>query len=197
MSGIAGWPRRLSDKRSIARNGAVAARFRERAQSLPAPRVLELGTRRVDPARSNRRDAWVPHAAAFVGVDIAPGPGVDLVADAHRLTDALGEGAFDAVIACSVFEHLERPWVAALEIAGVLRRGGLVFVQTHHAFPLHAHPHDYWRFSTEALRVIFEDAGLKTVDAAYEFRAHILAREVPRAFLQHAYLNVCILAEKP
>ena len=79
----------------------------------------------------------------------------------------------------------------------MLRRGGLVFVQTHQTFPLHAHPHDYWRFSTEALRLIFDDAGLETVDAAYEFRARILAARTPRAFFQHAYLNVCFLGEKP
>ncbi|HPW56991.1 MAG: class I SAM-dependent methyltransferase [Thermoanaerobaculaceae bacterium] len=189
--------RSLEEKRSIARNGEVARSFRERVRALPAPRVLELGTRRVDPTAPSRRGAWVPHAALYLGVDVAPGPDVDLVADAHQLAAAVGEARFDLVIACSVFEHLARPWIAAVEIARVLRPGGLVFVQTHQTFPLHAHPHDYWRFSIEALRLIFEDAGLNTLDAAYEYRARIFSRETPRAPIYPAYLNVCILAERP
>jgi 2-polyprenyl-3-methyl-5-hydroxy-6-metoxy-1,4-benzoquinol methylase len=44
---------------------------------------------------------------------------------------------FDALVAVAVFEHLERPWIAAKEVARVLKPGGFAYVSTHQTFPLH------------------------------------------------------------
>ncbi|MEJ2424420.1 MAG: hypothetical protein P8101_08130 [Candidatus Thiodiazotropha sp.] len=43
---------------------------------------------------------------------------------------------------------MQYPWLAVEEISRILSLGGLVAVQTHHAFPLHAYPQDYWRYTT-------------------------------------------------
>src|SRR5262245_56100146 len=87
--------------------------FHERCASMERPRVLELGTARVDPSRSTRRDAWVPHAREYLGTDIQAGNDVDIVADVHRLADVVGDEQFDIVIACSTFEHYKYPHLAA------------------------------------------------------------------------------------
>ena len=67
----------------------------------------------------------------YVGVDVHPGPNVDVVGDAHRLSQ-LVDGPFDAVYSISTFEHLAMPWKVVLEINRVLRDGGLLFTATHH-----------------------------------------------------------------
>ena len=36
-----------------------------------------------------------------------------------------------------------------------LKVGGLIYIQTHQSFPLHGYPHDYFRFSREALASLF------------------------------------------
>src|SRR5215213_5527306 len=96
------------------------AEFRDWLQGLQAPSVVELGTRRTETGIPTVRRHWA-------------------VADAERLSETFAPGSIDAVIACSVFEHIQRPWLAAAEIGKVLRLGGKVFVQTHFAFPLHAY----------------------------------------------------------
>jgi hypothetical protein len=73
-----------------------------------------------------------------------------------------------------VFEHLERPWIAAKEVARVLAPGGFCHVATHQTFPLHGYPRDYFRFSTDALALIFADAGLEVLAVGYEFRTKII-----------------------
>jgi len=159
-------------------------------------RVLELGTRRSNPAISTIRRDWAAADATYVKSDFQSGLDVDVIADIHKLVDSFEKNSFDAVIACSVFEHVQRPWIAAEQIAAVLKLGGHVFVQTHFAFPLHGHPNDYWRFTREALETIFEDANLQVLSAYYEFPCQVVSKRDPAVAGGPAYLNSCVIAEK-
>jgi SAM-dependent methyltransferase len=127
---------------------AVFADFVAAANELGDYRVLELGARgtHVDPRLHGYRE--------YVGLDVHPGPNVDVVGDAHRLSE-LVDAPFDAVYSISTFEHLAMPWKVVLEINRVLRDGGLVFTATHHSWPPHELPWDYWRYSRGAFQAIF------------------------------------------
>ena len=111
--------------------------------------------------------------ANYTMADIRPGPDVDVIADLHALPDEW-TGRYDAFWAGAVFEHLERPWIAAKEVARVLMPGGLCYVATHQTWPLHGHPSDFWRFSAEALALIFRDAGLEVLSVGYQHRLRIV-----------------------
>ena len=65
-------------------------------------RILDVGGADVN---GSVRDL-MPYAA-WVGLDIEPGPGVDIVADAAEWESWLGEG-FEVVTATELFEHAER-----------------------------------------------------------------------------------------
>jgi SAM-dependent methyltransferase len=126
---------------------AVYADFLAAANALDAPRVLELGSRHshVSPGLHGYRE--------YVGFDVLAGPNVDVVGDAHTLSEVV-EGAFDAVYSISTFEHLAMPWKVVLEINRVLRDGGLMFAATHHTWPPHELPWDYWRYSRGAFEAL-------------------------------------------
>lgn len=57
---------------------------------------------------------------------------------------------------------------------------------THQCYPLHGHPSDFFRFSKEALRLIFEDAGLSVASSDYGLRCMIVPPEsvVPPEILE-------------
>jgi len=160
-------------------------------------RVLEIGTRRTEGGAPTTRRHWAHSSAEYVTSDFMAGPDVDVVADAEKLSESFETESFDAVIGCSVFEHIKRPWLAAPEIGKVLRPGGKVFVQTHFAFPVHAYPYDYWRFTREALETLFgPESGFASCDSYYEFPAAIVSRELYLSAYGHSFLNVCCVAVK-
>ena len=168
--------------------------------------VLEMGTKQAVVGTSSHWQQRFPNVkrANYVMADLLPGPDVDVVADLHGLPADWGE-RFDVVLAGAVFEHLERPWIAAREVFRVLKPGGACYIATHQTFPLHAYPHDYFRFSKEALALLFEDVGFDVVETAYEHRVELKppAAIVPKK-LQEAwnaewpcYLCVHLYAVKP
>jgi hypothetical protein len=69
----------------------------------PAARTgsaLEFGSRNINGSIR----ALFPHASSYVGVDLAEGPDVDIVADAGTVSVP---GLFDTVVCCEVFEHAD------------------------------------------------------------------------------------------
>ena len=169
----------------------------DRVNLMKAPRILELGTKRTVPHISTRHERFFPNAGEYLGTDIQTGLDVDFVADVHRLTKVTGEQAFDVLLTEAGFEHFKYPHLAAHEIMKALKVGGLVFVQTHQTFPIHAVPYDYCRFSTDALRSLFGVAmGMKVLADGYASPAAIYSRVDPMGRKAPAFLHVNILAEK-
>ena len=173
------------------------AEFLSACRAMVNPVVFELGTKRSIPTRSTRHDDWVPHARKFIGVDFQEGLDVDLVADVHRMGEVVGEEVADAIISCSTFEHLKYPFLAAHEITKVLKIGGVLFIQTHQTFPIHAYPYDYFRYTREALAALFGTRmGFEVVATGYDFPARIKSKREPGIRKVAAYLNTTLFGRK-
>ena len=95
-------------------------------------------------------DQVSPH---FINVDIYPFPGVDVVAHAEVLPFA--NETFDGLVTESLLEHVPDPKKVALEMARVLKSGGVVYASAPFIHPFHASPDDYNRFTTSALKELF------------------------------------------
>src|SRR4051812_9990581 len=177
--------------------GELEDAFRAACEALPSPSVLELGTLQAVAGVSTMHRDWVPHAGEFLGTDIEDGADVDVVADAHRLSQVVGTERFDVVLSCSTFEHFKYPWLVAHELLKALRVGGVLFVQTHQSFPLHGYPSDYFRFSREALAGLFGTRmGFEVVATGYDFPAQVYARRTPGSERHPAFLNTTLWGRK-
>lgn len=126
-------------------------------------RILEIGSREVT-GKSDARDRF--SNAEYVGFDFYPGPNVDVVGDAHRLSQYFCNQRFDIIYSIAVFEHFAMPWVVATEIAKLLKPGGIIFIETHFSFGSHERPWNFFQFSDMALRVLFSPAlGFECIEA--------------------------------
>ncbi len=59
------------------------------------------------------------------------------------------------MLSVDVFEHIDRPWLAAAEIGRILAPGGLAYTSTLFSWRYHPCPIDYWRYTPEALEFLF------------------------------------------
>ena len=119
-------------------------------------RVLEVGS--LDVNGSVRGDVVALRPAEYVGIDIRPGPGVDVICDAGDLVARFGENAFDVVISTELLEHA-RDWRRIVSnIKRVTSPGGLMIVSTRsYGVDFHRRPFDYWRYEKEDFTAIFSD----------------------------------------
>ena len=76
---------------------------------------------------------------------------------------------FDILYSYNAFEHFKNPLVAADNCANMLRNGGICLVHTVFSWRYHPVPSDYFRFSDDALRYMFEERnGIETIHCGYD-----------------------------
>ena len=135
--------------------------------------VLEIGARVVGPVSTLLAPLFSPECR-HLGMDIHPAAGVDIVADAHFLSSAVAVGSLSGVFSRAVLEHIAAPWLVAAEINRVLAIGGVTYHLVPQTFPVHEMPNDFWRYTDEALKVLFGPAtGFEVLDAAMSAPARI------------------------
>jgi SAM-dependent methyltransferase len=80
-------------------------------------------------------------------------------------TDALpyADGAYDTVVVCNVLEHIFNHRFLTNEMYRVLKQGGGLVGFVPFLFQYHPDPHDYFRYTKEALTRVLKDAGFRDV----------------------------------
>ncbi|HLL61832.1 MAG TPA: class I SAM-dependent methyltransferase, partial [Propionibacteriaceae bacterium] len=127
-------------------------------------RVLEIGGYRADQCAV---ELFPAPRFSYANLDLEPSDiPQTIVADITDCRDTIPDASFDLVISSDVFEHLTRPWLAAAEIARILRPGGLAITHTLFSWRNHPCPIDYWRFSKECLEFLYAD--LECLETGYD-----------------------------
>lgn len=116
-------------------------------------RILDIGSMDIN---GSLRDHAQPDDE-YIGIDMAPGPGVDIVLDDPYVMP-FPDGHVDIVVATSVFEHAQFFWVLFAELVRVCKDNGFIYLNVPSNGMFHQHPHDFWRF--------YPDAGLALVSWA-------------------------------
>ena len=125
------------------------------AAPLLAGRVLDVGGAR-------RRGAFRPPAGGrWVVADLITALGPDVTADVQALP--FRDGAFDAVKATEILEHVPEPVAALRECRRVLRAGGHLVATAPFLERLHGDPDDYARYTESMWRRLLSIAGLQPV----------------------------------
>jgi SAM-dependent methyltransferase len=97
-------------------------------------------------------------ASDYVGVDISPGPGVDVVLQTPIRLPFV-DCRFSVVVSTEMLEHAEFPALVVAEMFRVLRPGGLLLLTTRsEGFGYH-NPPDYHRFSVAQIMDLLKWSG--------------------------------------
>jgi hypothetical protein len=108
-------------------------------------RVLDIGSRDIN---GSLRDLCPP-GVEYVGIDLEPGKGVDMVLD-DRYQYPFPDGYFDMIVSTSCFEHDPMFWLTFLEMQRVVREHGIIYINAPSSGNYHTHPWDNWRFYPDA-----------------------------------------------
>lgn len=95
------------------------------------------------------------HTAAYIGVEIEPGPKVDVVAPAWKLP--FPDHSFDVLFSTQVLEHVSRLSETITEMQRVVKPGGKVFISAPLTFIEHGTPYDFWRFTRYGFQHLFQN----------------------------------------
>lgn len=92
--------------------------------------------------------------ANIINIDFVSFPHVDITADFSEPLP-LKDSCVDGILSISVLEHMDNPRLAANEIVRVLKKGGILYVNTPFLYPYHAAPYDYSRWTLSGLSNLF------------------------------------------
>lgn len=143
---------------------AMAGFVREHLQQHRGRRlaILDVGSMDVNGSYRTLLDdpLW-----SYTGLDAAPGAGVNVVLPRPYDWSRLRTGSFDVVISGQAFEHVEFPWVSMLEVARVLKPGGLTCLIVPSGGYEHRYPLDCWRYYPDGIAALARWADLDVVSA--------------------------------
>lgn len=140
---------------------------------IEGPRVCELGS--YDVNGSVRPLVAVLKPSEYVGVDLRPGPGVDVAGDVCSgfLRDRYGQ--FDIVVSTETLEHVQSWPLFVCEMKRLAKQDGhLLLTCRSPGFALHDYPGDYWRFTVSDLQAAFADCEVLAANDDPEARGAFL-----------------------
>jgi SAM-dependent methyltransferase len=119
----------------------------------------------------------------YTGFDMTKGKGVDKIENLHHLT--LEDESASTILCFETFEHVKFPFKAIDEVHRVLKKDGVLLFAVPFAFPIHAYPDDYYRYTPSGVSAL-----LKKFDKVYTF-------SVGLEFMPHNVLAIAVKGEPP
>ncbi|MBD2418988.1 class I SAM-dependent methyltransferase [Anabaena cylindrica FACHB-243] len=176
------------------------SKYLEEIQTQISGNILEIGGIPKD------KDFYeVNPGTSYQIMNIEPGPGIDIVGDAHD-TSLIQPESFDSIVIFNVLEHCYAPWQIVENIYTWLKPGGKCFAMVPSAIRLHATPMDYWRPLPDAFAWMFRNFSQQklyvygnptSVIASYHgIAVEELTSEELDAFHPDYPVATCIVAEK-
>lgn len=133
-----------------------------------AIKIIDIGSYDVNGSYKQffSRPGW-----QYLGVDVAPGPNVDVaLTSPYRLPFA--SHSVNVIVSGQAFEHIEFFWLTWLEMARVLKPGGLIFLLAPSRGYEHRHPQDCWRFYPDSYHALAKYADLDLLEVHTDWEPH-------------------------
>lgn len=87
---------------------------------------------------------------------------VDIISEIYNIP--VEDKSFDYILCTQVMEHLGYPDKAFAEFSRIIVSGGLLFVTCPLAWKEHQKPHDFFRYTQYALKMLAKDNGFEVVE---------------------------------
>lgn len=131
-----------------------------------ALRIYDLGSQDVN---GSYRRIFSEPAWRYTGLDMAAGKNVDVVLRTPYAWKEVAGNSTDVVISGQAFEHIQYFWITMLEVARVLKPGGICCILAPSSGPEHRYPTDCWRFYPDGMASLAHFAQLEVIEATTQW----------------------------
>ena len=100
----------------------------------------------------------------YKGLDVEAGKNVDIVLKNNYNWKEIDSDSTDVLVSGQAFEHIEFFWITMLEVARILKPGGLCCIIAPAGGYEHRYPVDCWRFYPDGFSAVARFAKLKVID---------------------------------
>lgn len=129
-------------------------------------RILDLGSQDVN---GSYRSLFDESSWDYIGLDMAAGKNVDIVLGTPYVWKEIPSNSADVLISGQAFEHIQYFWITMLEVARVLKPGGICCILAPSSGPEHRYPMDCWRFYPDGMASLAKFAQLEVVEAVTQW----------------------------
>lgn len=129
--------------------------------------VLDLGSQDVN---GSYRHLFSEPFWNYVGLDMAAGNNVDIVLRTPYAWKEVPSNSADVVISGQAFEHIQYMWITMLEIARVLKPGGICCILAPSSGPEHRYPVDCWRIYPDGMVSLANFAQMEIIEAVTQWQ---------------------------
>jgi len=130
-------------------------------------RILDLGSQDVN---GSYRSLFSRAPWHYVGIDMAAGNNVDIVLRTPYIWKEVGSESADVVISGQAFEHIQYFWITILEIARVLKPGGVCCILAPSGGQEHRYPMDCWRFYPDGMVSLADFVQMEVMEAVTQWQ---------------------------
>lgn len=123
--------------------------------------ILDLGSQDVN---GTYRDIFSVKNWIYKGMDMEPGKNVDIVLKETYSWKEISSNSVDVVVSGQALEHVEFFWITMLEVARVLKPGGLCCIIAPSGGHEHRFPVDCWRFYKDGFKALSRFALLQELE---------------------------------
>jgi SAM-dependent methyltransferase len=128
----------------------------------------------------------------YVGLDLSDNRAADCHIDSGGKAP-LPDNIADVVLSTQTIEHVLDPPAYLDECSRLLKPGGLIILSTHGYWKYHPDPTDLWRWTSQGVRKIIEDAGFELI----EFKALMGIGAAGLQLLQDGLLRITPVPARP
>ena len=158
-------------------------------QGLVKGSVLDFGSYNVN---GTYRELLNPDDWEYLGLDMNPGPGVDLVPEDTYKWNEIPDESFDLIVSGQAFEHCEYFWLVFEEFARILKPSGKCIIIAPSSGHEHRFPVDCWRFYPDGMRALCKYVGFEVLYAETNWDPVEVDEDD-----SHLWKDTALVAEKP
>jgi SAM-dependent methyltransferase len=128
--------------------------------------IYDLGSQDVN---GSYRPLFSEPSWHYVGLDMAAGQNVDVVLQTPYAWKEIASQSADVVVSGQAFEHIQYFWITMLEVARVLKPGGICCILAPSSGPEHRYPLDCWRFYPDGMASLAHFAQMEVLEVSTEW----------------------------